>query len=85
MDIKKYGKEVIEYIKSLSDEEFSQLLIEAGIEKCPYEKTDTKEYDKVMERLYNQEIVDIDNAINTLKRTVNKEELEEKYSKFISK
>lgn len=37
MDIKKYGQKVLDYIDNLSDEEFDQMLIRAGIENCPFE------------------------------------------------
>jgi hypothetical protein len=38
MDVKQYFEAVQEYINNLSEEEMDQLLIEAGIEKCPYEE-----------------------------------------------
>lgn len=38
MDIKTYFSEVREKIEKLSDEEFDQLLLESGLEKCPYEE-----------------------------------------------
>lgn len=37
MDIKQYGKEVSKKIDNMSDKEFDELLIKAGIENCPYE------------------------------------------------
>jgi len=52
------------------------------VNKTLYKSKNTTKYDKAMERMYNQETVDLDNAINTLKNTSSKEELEEKYSKF---
>jgi hypothetical protein len=38
MDSKKYFKEVAQKINNMSDEEFDQLLVDSGIEKCPYEE-----------------------------------------------
>lgn len=40
MDIKKYGQNVSNYIDKLTDKKFDELLIECGIETCPY-KSDT--------------------------------------------
>lgn len=37
MNTKDYFDKVNEYIDKLTDEEFMQLLKDAGIEKCPYE------------------------------------------------
>jgi hypothetical protein len=37
MNTKDYFDEVNEKLNSMSDEEFDQLLIECGIEDCPYE------------------------------------------------
>ena len=36
MEIKKYFEEVRQSLEKLTDEEFEQLLIDSGIEKCPY-------------------------------------------------
>ena len=37
MDIKQYSQKVIKFIDNLTDEEFDQLLINTGIEECPFE------------------------------------------------
>ncbi|MBU5437775.1 hypothetical protein KQI42_07135 [Tissierella sp. MSJ-40] len=37
MNKKEYFDSVLNFIDNLSDEEFDALLIESGIEKCPYE------------------------------------------------
>ena len=37
MDIEIYSKKVLDYIDSLSDEEFDEMLLRAGIENCPFE------------------------------------------------
>lgn len=37
MDVKKYFEVVKEYLHDLSDEEFDTVLIESGIEECPFE------------------------------------------------
>lgn len=36
MDIKKYGEKVLRRIEALSDQEFIDLLIESGLDKCPF-------------------------------------------------
>jgi hypothetical protein len=38
MDSKRYFEEVSQKINNMSDEEFDQLLLESGLEKCPYEE-----------------------------------------------
>jgi len=38
MDIDKYFSEVREKIAKLSDDEFKQLLLDSGLEKCPFEQ-----------------------------------------------
>lgn len=40
MDIKQYSAEVIAAIESMSEEEFERLLLESGIENCPYENNE---------------------------------------------
>jgi len=37
MNIHEYGRKVRNYINNLTDEEFYNLLLESGLEKCPYE------------------------------------------------
>lgn len=37
MDIKQYFEEIRKEIANLTDDEFNQLLVEAGIESCPFE------------------------------------------------
>ncbi|MFD2368520.1 hypothetical protein ACFSO0_00610 [Brevibacillus sp. GCM10020057] len=41
MDIKKYTKQILDRLDSMNDEEFDQLLLDAGIEKCPFEESDS--------------------------------------------
>jgi uncharacterized protein (UPF0212 family) len=36
VDIKKYGEKVLRRIEALSDQEFIDLLIESGLDKCPF-------------------------------------------------
>lgn len=43
MDIKEYSKSVCDFIDNLSDEEFDQILIESGLESCPF-----KDYEEII-------------------------------------
>lgn len=48
MDKKQYFDSVLNYIDNLTDEEFDAILIESGLEECPYEdftkKSESKQY-----------------------------------------
>ena len=41
MDIKQYSREVLELLDNLTDDEFDSLLLDAGLDKCPFENTET--------------------------------------------
>lgn len=45
MDVKAYFERVTEKVKNMSDEEFLELLKEAGLDDCPF-KDDVKEKHK---------------------------------------
>ncbi|QOS99831.1 hypothetical protein JNUCC42_03415 [Brevibacterium sp. JNUCC-42] len=45
MDIKEYSKIILERLDSMDDEEFKQLLLDAGIERCPYEEAERSTLD----------------------------------------
>lgn len=57
MDIKEYGKIVCDFLDQLNDEEFDNLLLRSGIEKCPIEKT-YKDYSSMLsETISSEEVV----------------------------
>lgn len=47
IDKKEYFDSVLNFIDNLSDEEFDKLLIESGIEECPYENIN-KKYERLV-------------------------------------
>lgn len=65
MSKKKYFESVLNYIDSLTDEEFDELLIRSGIEKCPYEdfikKYESKHYERFVKSTSSLSISNLKN------------------------